>query len=631
MCGIAGKITGGRPVPRPLIGAMCDRMLHRGPDAEGLFVDGHVALGMRRLAIIDLDHGDQPIRSEDGSLVLVLNGEIYNHVELREELRARGHVFAGGSDAEVVVHLWEDHGPACLSRLRGMFAFALWDTRSEELFLVRDRVGKKPLAWAEVDGGIAFASEIEALLADPAVSRDVDPVALDAFLVNQYVPGHRCAFRHVHKLPPAGILRWRAGRRPRIERWWHLEYSPKVDIDPRDAEALVREQLLDATRIRLRSDVPLGAFLSGGLDSAAVVAAMSRCASGPVRTFSVRFGERDYDETPWARAVAQHCGTDHHELEVGAVDAAELGFLQRRFGEPFADPAALPTLLLSRLTGEHVTVVLSGDGGDEAFAGYRRYRQLAMTRGADRLPSGLRARAAAALARIASGTEGREMLPRAARLAARLAMDPAHRYADLFRYLTDAQRGTLYGPALREAVEAADPLAHVAGAWDSRDGLGDVDRLMAVDLDTYLPDDLLAKVDVTSMAASLEVRSPLLDHQLLEIAALLPEDLKHDKRVLRDAVRPWLPGEVVDRRKHGFAVPVGDWLRDELRTLPEDVLLDPSSLARGLFDPHAVRRFVAEHHAGRDHGKQLWAMVAVELWHRELVDPSAMADAAVAA
>jgi asparagine synthase (glutamine-hydrolysing) len=624
MCGIAGKVTGREPVSPELIGRMCDAIRHRGPDGEGIHVEGPVGLGMRRLAIIDLVTGDQPLASEDGKVIAVFNGEIYNHLALRVELEGRGHRFRGHSDGETIVHLYEEHGPECVTRLAGMFAFALWDERERRLLLARDRVGKKPLFYARAGDALLFASEPRSILLDPSVPRDVDHSALDAFLVNQYVPHDLCAFRALSKLAPATTLLWRPGEEPRLSRYWSLEYEPKDEMPVAEAEERLREAILEATRARLMSDVPLGAFLSGGVDSSVVVAAMAMTSADPVRTFSVAFPGSEVDESPHARAVAERYGTDHTELAVGPPEASLLPRIAWHFGEPFADPAALPTFQLAELTRRHVTVALNGDGGDESFAGYRRYWQLARTRPADALPAGLRRALAGVAQRVAGGAEGRAPLPRAARLAARLAMPPARRYADLFRYFSDADRDRLYTPEFRADLGSSDPLRHLEVAWNGRAGLAAVDRLMAVDFDTYLCDDLLAKVDVTSMANSLEVRSPLLDHRLMELAAAMPVRRKlrgtEGKVLLRDAVREWLPDGILDRPKQGFAVPLEGWLRGEMRSLPEEVLLDPVATARDIFRPDAVRGLIAEHREGHDRADQIWAMINLELWFRTCVD-----------
>jgi asparagine synthase (glutamine-hydrolysing) len=629
MCGIAGVISARAPVDPAQLGRMCESLRHRGPDSLGTHVQGGVGLGIRRLAVIDLVSGDQPLYSEDGRVVLVLNGEIYNHEELRRELAGRGHRFATGSDAEVVVHLWEELGPRCVERLRGMFAFAVWDERSAELFLARDRVGKKPLFWAQTADALVFGSEPRAVLDHPGVGRDVDLAAIDAFLVNQYVPHGRSAFRALRKLPPASTLRWRPGRgAPVVERWWRLEYTPKRRVTLEDAAEELRAQVLDAVRLRLRSDVPLGAFLSGGLDSSVVVAAMARTAAEPVDTFTAAFPGTPVDESHHARRVAARYGTRHHELEVGPPAPEVLPRLAWHFGEPFADPAALPTFQLSELVAGHVTVALNGDGGDESFAGYERYRQLVLTLAADRAPRRARAGVARALAAVAGGTAGRAPLPRAARLAGRLALDPPRRYADLFRFLRDDDRRRLYTPALRGAVLGHDPLGHVVAAWEASAGLEPFDRLMATDLETYLADDLLAKVDVASMAHSVEVRSPLLDTELMGWAARLPVELKASrhggKRLLRHAALAWLDEDLVDRPKQGFAVPVASWLRGPLRESCEDLLLDRRARDRGLFVPAEVERLLREHREGFDHAEPLWALLMLELWFRTCVDRTAV-------
>jgi asparagine synthase (glutamine-hydrolysing) len=625
MCGIAGTAHEDRPVEPGLLGRMCDSLEHRGPDERGIHCDGSVGIAMTRLSVLDLARGGQPMFSEDRRVALVLNGEIYNHRELRSGLVRRGHRLASHSDAEVVVHLWEELGPGCVERLRGMFAFAIWDGARRLLFLARDRLGKKPLHYAEVPGGIVFGSEPRAVLQHPDVPRDVDALAIDAFLVNQYVPHDRGAFAHVHKLPPASTLTWRPGGPSRLRRYWRLERRPaEGGIQREKAAERLRHDLLEATRLRLDADVPLGAFLSGGLDSSLVVAAMAETAHGPVRTFSVRVPEEGFDESAHARRVARWFATEHQELELDPVDASLLPRIAWHFGEPFADPAAVPAFRLAEVARRHVTVVLTGDGGDESFAGYRRYRQLALTRPVEVVPPAGRRPAARALEALAGGTEGRSALPRAARLAGRLASPPYDRYGQLFGFFGARDRQRLYGPVLREALVAGEPRRHLTAAWhDHRAASGWRERAMAIDVETYLPDDLLVKSDITSMAHGLEVRSPLLDHILVEHCAQLPMRLKargrHDKVLLRDIARGWLPDEIVERPKHGFAVPVDAWLRGPLRELPE-LLLEPRALDRGLFVASQVRAVIDEHRAGHDRSLLLWALLALELWHRTCVD-----------
>lgn len=620
MCGIAGKVTDGAPVDPALLDAQLGFIEHRGPDGEGRFLDGPVALGMRRLAIIDVLGGQQPLFSEDGTIALVLNGELYDFREQRAALRRRGHRFATGSDAEVAVHLYEEHGPAFVHHLHGMFALALWDAREERLVLARDRMGKKPLVWAQAGpGAVVFGSEPRTVLADPDVPRDLDLAALDSALATQYVPADRTPWTALHQLPPAGRMVWDVGRgAPRVDRWWEPHFTPKLRIGFDDAAAELRTRLREAVRLRLRSDVPVGAFLSGGLDSSIVVAAMAQEAGVRVRTFSARFADEAFDEGPWARQVAERWGTEHTELDIGPVDATTLERLVWHLGTPLADPAAVPAFQLAELASQHVTVALVGDGGDEVFAGYRRYHHLAWTRPAQLVPAGARRR----LPDIPG------LPPRAARLASRLALDPAARYADLFRHFGDADRDALYGPALRAQL-ADDPLRALRDAWARGSGLRWTDRLLACDQEAYLAGDLLPKADLTSMAHGLELRSPLLDQELVAWAARLPTSYKRrgavGKRVLRAAAEPWLSRELIDRRKQGFAVPVGDWLRGPLGPLADDVLLDARTRDRGLLDTGALTRTLREHRAGTDRSAVLWSALVLELWCRICHDPAPVA------
>ncbi|MCW3016470.1 MAG: hypothetical protein JWO02_3562 [Solirubrobacterales bacterium] len=618
MCGIAGKVTvgGGAPPDPALLEAQLQALEHRGPDSAGAHVDGPVAIGMRRLAIIDVEGGRQPLYSEDGQIALVLNGELYTFRAQRAALEQRGHRFATGSDAEVAVHLYEEYGPDFVQRLHGMFALALWDAGRRRLILARDRMGKKPLLWArDREGALVFASEPRAVLMDPGVPRDLDLDALDATLVTQYVPPDRTPWRAVHQLEPAGRLVWDidAGS-PVVDRWWTAEFTPKQVIGLEEAAEVLRHRLRGAVRIRLEADVPIGAFLSGGIDSSAVVAAMAQEAPGRVRTFSARFDDVAYDEGPWARAVAEHWDTDHTELHIGPVDEATLQRLVWHLGMPLADPAAVPAFQLAELAAREVTVALTGDGGDELFAGYRRHHHLAWTRPAQAVPRNLRRRLARA----------RYLSERSRRLARRLAMAPHERYADLFRHFTDADRRRLYGPVLAPLIDSGDPLRAVREGWEGARTRTWTDRLLACDQAAYLAGDLLPKADLTSMAHGLELRSPLLDQELVEWAATLPAALKRrgatGKRVLRAAAAPWLPAGILDRPKQGFAVPVGAWLRGPLRDLAHDVLLDRRTRDRGLIDTRAAAATLRAHQAGEDRAAVLWSMLILELWCRTCHD-----------
>jgi asparagine synthase (glutamine-hydrolysing) len=627
MCGIAGKLSR-RGVPEPLIHAMCDVIVHRGPDSRGIYLDDGVGLGIQRLAVIDLITGDQPVSNEDESVVVVLNGEIYNYVELRERLQADGHVLRTSGDTEVIVHLYEDHGHDCVRFLRGMFAFALWDRRRRQLLLARDRLGKKPLFYAQRGDELWFASEAKAILQDPEVPREPDWAAIDAFLQWGYVPHPQSAFVALRKLPPAHTLLMRDGE-VRLQRYWRLTHHPHVEKQSRvELAELVREQLLESTRIRLRSDVPLGAFLSGGIDSTAVVGAMARVSSTPIKTFTIGFDHDDFDETSYAREIAGIFGAEHHELRCKPAAMSILPKLIWHYGEPFADQAAIPTFLLSELTREHVTVALNGDGGDELFAGYQRYWAAALSARLGVLPPSLTRRAAALARYLGAENETSTTRARLVRVLAAAGHAESERYA-VWMSLFDADaRAALYSDEFRAGLDLAAPLDVIVEPYRASDGQELLERLQDVDLESYLTDQLLVKVDIASMAHSLEVRSPLLDHHVAELAARLPVEAKLDgrtgKRVLRDVVRSWVPEHIVDRPKHGFGVPLADWFRTDLRVLARDVLLDEAAVRRGIFRRSAVERMLSDHESGRsDQSSKIWALIQVELWLRTFVDHAA--------
>jgi asparagine synthase (glutamine-hydrolysing) len=623
MCGITGKVSSAEPVDRRLLERMCAAIVHRGPDSRGIFIGDEVGLGVQRLRVIDLETGDQPVFNEDRSIAVILNGEIYNYEELRSELENRGHMFSTKSDTEVIVHLYEDLGAGCVNSLRGMFAFAVWDSRRRQLLLARDRLGKKPLFYATKGKTLWFGSEARAILEDPLIERTVDFAAIDMFLHYQYVPAPLSAFAELRKLPPAHTLIWQDGD-IRIERYWKLSYRAAGVRDESEAHELIREQLLEATRIRLRSDVPLGAFLSGGVDSSAVVAAMAQ-QTARVKTFSIGFDVAEYDETPYAREVARLFGTDHEELRVTPKTIEILPRLVQHFGEPFADSSAIPSFYLSELTRRHVTVALNGDGGDENFGGYTRY----LPHRRDRLlalPRSVRSVMAMA-ARIAGpGTSEASFRARLQRATRASLIPPYARYARAIAYFDDQARDALYTKEFREIVGDTGAATNlVTQAYIGSDAEDEVSRLLDVDVQTYLPGDLLVKMDIASMAHSLEVRSPLLDHRLMEMSASLPGRWKvkdgTTKKILKDAVRPWLPNHIVDRTKAGFAVPLARWFRTELRNLPQEILLDPRALRRGFFREEELRRLIDDHMSGRwDNSHKLWALIQLELWLAEFVD-----------
>ncbi|MEU7831176.1 MULTISPECIES: asparagine synthase (glutamine-hydrolyzing) [unclassified Nonomuraea] len=598
---------------------MCEVIVHRGPDGDGFHSDEHAALGMRRLAIIDLASGDQPVYSEDGQVVAVFNGEIYNFAELRQDLAARGHRLRGTGDSECLVHLYEEHGTEMVHRLRGMFAFAIWDRARERLVLARDRVGKKPLYWRSDGTSLMFGSELKSLAQDPRLRREVDPVALDHYLTYKYVPAPWSIYQDVHKLPPGHLLVWERGNAS-VDRYWALDSSPRPVLDEKGEEERLRELLLEATRIRMVSERPIGAFLSGGIDSSAVVAAMAMQSQEQVRTFCIGFEDSDYDERHKARMVAERYGTDHHELVVTSDLLDVLPRIAWHFDEPFADASAIPSFYVAQLSRKHVTVVLNGDGGDESFGGYQRYVRMGQ---AERIPVMPRALAMATGRigdMIADRTTGGSLPRRLARLMQFAAERPARRYARLMSQYTHRQKFAVYSDELRDLLVGADSYRLLDEAFERSSAATDLGRILDVDVASYLPDDLLVKVDISAMANSLEARSPLLDHHLMEWAAGLPIALKvrngETKILLKRAVAPWLPKEILGFPKQGFDVPLATWLRGELREPAFDLLTDATARARGLFRPQVVRNLLQRHVEGADHSVQLWALLQFELWYR---------------
>jgi asparagine synthase (glutamine-hydrolysing) len=626
VCGIVGQArSDGQPAERRMLERMCAALEHRGPDSRGLHVDAGVGLGVQRLRVIDLATGDQPIFNEDGSVAVVLNGEIYNYRELRAGLERAGHTFATRSDTEVIAHLYEDQGSELVHRLHGMFALAVWDARRRRLVLARDRVGKKPLYYAERDGVISFASELASLLEDEQIPREVDHQALDAFLAYRWVPAPTTAFRAARKLPPACTLIFEDGRAT-IERYWRLRFSPKRRIeDPREVYEELRERIRAATARRLIADVPLGAFLSGGVDSSAVVAAMAEASSQPVKTFSVGFTSDKFNELPMARLVAQRFATDHQELIVEPRALELIPRIVQHYGEPFADDSAIPSFYVAEMAKRHVTVALNGDGGDESFAGYSRYvANLAASR-LERIPRALRRALAAAGLRVPESGTIDSWRSRARRIGETLALDGADRYVAYMTHLNGLRRDRLYTEAYRELVGPSVASNVMEGPWRNSGAASVLDVMLDVDVQTYLPDDLLVKMDIATMASSLEARSPLLDHELMEFAASLPPRFKvhgREKKVaLRGALRGWVPDQVLDAPKRGFRLPLADWLRGELREFAYDVLLDRRALDRGYFREAYVRDLVERHLAGvQDHSQGIWTLLMFELWHRRFVD-----------
>jgi asparagine synthase (glutamine-hydrolysing) len=632
MCGIAGSLNlHGRTSNPEGVAKMTSRLVHRGPDAFGSYSDGPVSLGHRRLSIIDLASGSQPMLSADGNTCITFNGEIYNFLELRKELEQSGHRFLTSSDTEVILHAYAEHGYSCLDRLRGMFAFAIWERRENRLFLARDRVGKKPVFYTEAGGHFVFASELHALLAHPGVSRSLDSHALDEYLTYGYIPAPRTIFSEIHKLPPAHFLVKEYGAVPGryrtvVQRYWNLDYEPKLKLDQEQAAEGLLEVITDAVRLRLIADVPVGALLSGGLDSSVIVALMSRSSRQQVKTFSIGFKEADFNELPYARLVAQRYATDHHELVIEADIMQALPELVRHYGEPYADSSALPTYYVAKLTREHVTVALNGDGGDESLAGYERYWGTLLGDQYRRLPALLRR---GIIEPAASLIPNR--LPRSSRLrqgkrflkAAGQPLDA--RYLQWNSYFDRARKQALYTPEFHSRLgnrRAEDwllqKLAPVAGR-------ATLDMLLAADVNSYLPFDLLVKVDIASMANSLEARSPFLDHKVMEYCARLPVEYKMRGRTLKYLLKrvasDLLPPQNIQRRKMGFGVPIGHWMKREHRQFVESTLLSPAALKRGYFRQEALRQLITEHiDATEDNSQQLWSLLWLELWHQMFVD-----------
>jgi len=626
MCGILGIINldRERPVDQPAAQAMAAAMAHRGPDDEGFYFKGRVALGMRRLAIIDLPGGHQPISNEDGSAWVVFNGEIYNFRDLRADLIVRGHLFRTHSDTEVIVHLYEEYGDDLVAHLNGMFAFALWDERRERLLVARDRMGEKPLYFAtlkgESGGAFVFASELKALLAHPAAERRIDLLALRKYLSYEFVPSPHSIIEGVRKLPPAHRLIFENGRW-REERYWRLNYDvEKLRIGEDEAAEEVRRRLREAVHLRLVADVPLGVLLSGGIDSSSVAALACEVAAGRVRTFSIAFDEPSFDESRYARAVAAHLGTEHYEQRFTEREMLEIvPEIPRLLDEPLGDGSLIPTYLLSRFTRERVTVALGGDGGDELFAGYPTYvahRVASYYRG---LPLMLRRRLIEpAVARLPVSTNNLSFDFRAKRFVLGAALPAGTRNAVWMGSFDAERQASLLAPEVLAGHPDVEVFEEVR-AYDERHGMDVVERMMSLDATHYLSECVLFKVDRASMAASLEVRAPFLDHTFVEFLARLPVGLKlHGftaKYILKRAMRERLPRAVTVRAKKGFGMPVAKWIKGELRPLVRDTF-SPERLKRhGLFNADYVQRLLDEHESGRaDHRKLIWTLLMFEMW-----------------
>ena len=625
MCGICGFLAD-FPVGQDgeaRVRAMAAALSHRGPDYEGVETSGPMVLGHRRLSIIDLSpSGRQPMTNEDGTLFSVVNGEIYNFQELRRRLEEKGHRFRSGSDSEIIVHLYEEMGDDLLGQLRGMFAFALWDSKKRRLLIARDRLGKKPVYFSRSNIGFAFSSELASLRQGLPTQPEVDPRAIDAYLSLQYVPSPLSGFKGVGKLPAANYLVVEPGKDPVVRPYWKLSFAPRKDAPKTEDEALegLNPLLEETVRLRKISDVPLGAFLSGGLDSSLVVALMAKDSTRPVETFSIDFAGAS-GEGHWARMVAKRWNTNHHEMLVKPDMVGILPELVRRYGEPYADTSAVPVYYLSKMTRENVVVALSGDGGDEVFAGYRRYMW-------DKLARHIRA--FGPLSPVVAGALS--LWPGAAGYAVRqfgkqLRKPLVDRYLPLIAHFSPDEKEDLLTPEFRQVlgrpVGSVDPASALFQTiLDESDATDDIHRLLDIDSRSYLPDDILVKVDIASMAHALEVRAPFLDHVLVEWVAGLSSHLKlrglRGKRLLRRAAKGLVPDEILTRKKKGFSLPTDEWFRTDLRDYARETLTSADARTRAYLKQDRVVGFLDAHDRGSNHGERLWNLVVLETWLRQL-------------
>lgn len=623
MCGICGlAYSDERRGDREILQAMNTAIAHRGPDGDGFYTAPGAGLAMRRLAVIDVKGGAQPISNEDDTLWLVFNGELYNYPEMRAQLDRRGHRFRTKTDTECILHYYEDEGEACLQRLRGMFAFGLWDSRKGRMLIARDRLGKKPIYYTIQNGELFFCSELSGLLTALPQRPEIDPEAIDLYLSLQYIPDPRTVYKGIYKLPPAHFLVWEKGQ-VRLERYWDYSPLPKHTASEEELAEELRTRLREAVRIRLMSEVPLGAHLSGGIDSSIIVALMAELNQGPVKTFSAGFEEESFSELPFARAVAEKYGTDHHEFTLTYGDIpATLESLADHFGEPFADASAIPLYHLSKLTRQHVTVALNGDGGDEDFAGYPRYWLDPLANAYLRSPRFLTEGLVPALTRhlpdrsdrptgqsLANGLKRLEQLPHIDRRASLL------RWGS---YFSPRQRESLWKREHWQDMCAGNAQALLVETFEHAEG-SFLDRTLFTDLHNYLPGDLLVKADRMTMAASLEGRSPFLDQEIVAWAARLPDSLKvrgrNGKYLLKKAFAGYLPESVKGHGKQGFGIPLGTWFRGPLAGWARGLLTGAGSPLRNWFNPPVLESFLEEHLHGRaDHGKRLYALSMLALW-----------------
>jgi len=632
MCGITGAIwsDASSAIDPQTLTRMTDAIRHRGPDDAHSHIeidhrDGQgraasVALGFRRLSIIDLGGARQPMCNEDGTVWLVFNGEIYNFRELRRRLEGAGHKFATDGDGETIVHLYEDLGTDCFAELNGMFSIAIWDQRRNRLVLARDRIGKKPLFYSHQNDRLMFASELKCFAQVPGFKPEIDPAAIDDFLTYQYIPHPTTIWKGVNKLSPGHFATFRDGEL-RVARYWNYDPAHQADLTHDDAVSRVRELLEDSVRIRLQSDVPLGAFLSGGIDSSLIVALAQKNSPTPIRTFSIGFPDKDFDETRFAAEVARFVGTDHTRFEVTPDGVAIIDKLAWHYDEPFGDSSAVPTWYLSELTRREVTVALSGDGGDELFAGYERYRALWLSRLIQKMMPVHLIPGISLVQRLPDSSRQRSLVRRGKRFLESFGQSPARRYMAWLQIFPESMRAALYNDDFVKQLPGDDPFEFLQQAWNRSGDRDVVTKASLADLETYLPCDLMTKVDIASMAHGLEVRAPMLDYRLVELAASLPVRMKfrggRGKLILRDAFEKMIPASVWTRPKMGFGVPIAGWFRGQLNPMLHDLLLAQDAKIHQFFQPAALAQLVAEHESMRqNHCYRLWNLLMLEKWLR---------------
>lgn len=627
MCGICGKINlNNAPIEEALIRQMTSCLSHRGPDDEGIYIKNNIGLGHRRLSVIDISYNaHQPMSNEDGTIWIVYNGEIYNFLKIREDLIKKGHTFCSKSDTETIIHLYEEYGTECLEYLRGMFAFALWDENKKFLFLARDRVGQKPLYYFFNGKHFVFASEIKAIIADDKISRKPDYTALHHYLTYQAVPWPLTAFQGIKKLPPAHYLVFKNGH-INIKRYWKLTYLPKHKLSEEDIKGELIERMKEAVKIRLISDVPLGAFLSGGVDSSAIVAMMTGMMDDPVKTFSIGFKAQAYNELHYAKIVADRFNTEHTEFIVEPNALEVLPKIVWHYNEPFADSSAVPTYYVSELAREHVTVILNGDGGDENFAGYGRYVANEFSRKISKiLPPPLTKIILPFIMMFPHGSDPNAFFWRLKRFFQEYPNSPEIRNGHWLCHFTSEMKTELYSEEFLEQFSKIDSFEILLNKYKEAQADTFLDKTLYADVMGYLPDTLLVKVDVASMANSLEARSPFLDHVFMEFAAKIPSQLKlkgrRTKYILKEALKGILPDEILNRPKMGFGVPIDQWFRNELKEMVYDTLLSDTAVQRGYFRPKAVRNIIDEHVSGKWNWQyQIWNLLMLELWHQMFID-----------